>query len=36
MQLHAIDFDLAQKFYPINQAIRHAIETILQYYAYRD
>ncbi|MBX2916577.1 MAG: YkgJ family cysteine cluster protein [Cyclobacteriaceae bacterium] len=36
MQLHAIDFELAQKFYPINQAIRHAIETVLQYYAYRD
>ncbi|HRG07216.1 MAG TPA: YkgJ family cysteine cluster protein [Cyclobacteriaceae bacterium] len=36
MQLHAIDFDLAQKFYPINLAIRHAIETVLQYYAYRD
>jgi uncharacterized protein len=36
MQLHAIDFELAQKFYPINNAIRHAIETVLQYYAYRD
>ncbi|MCE7862504.1 MAG: YkgJ family cysteine cluster protein [Bacteroidetes bacterium CHB5] len=36
MQLHAIDFEMAQRFYPINQAIKHAIETVLQYYAYRD
>lgn len=36
MQLHAIDFELAQRFYPINQAISQAIETVLQYYAYRD
>jgi Fe-S-cluster containining protein len=36
LQLHAIDFELAQKFYPINRAIRHAIETVLQYYAYRN
>ncbi|HNT50999.1 MAG TPA: YkgJ family cysteine cluster protein [Cyclobacteriaceae bacterium] len=36
MQLHAIDFELAQKFYPINQAIQHAIETVLHYFAYRD
>ncbi|MCW5911844.1 MAG: YkgJ family cysteine cluster protein [Cyclobacteriaceae bacterium] len=35
MQLHAIDFELAQKSYPINRAIRHAIETVLHYYAYR-
>jgi Fe-S-cluster containining protein len=35
MQLHAIDFELTQNFYPINQAIQKAIETVLQYYAYR-
>ncbi len=35
MQLHAIDPDLARDFYPINIAIRKAIETVLQYYAYR-
>jgi hypothetical protein len=36
MQLHAIDPDLARDFYPINQAIRRAIETVLHYYAYRN
>lgn len=36
MQLHAIDQDLARDFYPINQAIRKAIETVLHYYAYRN
>ena len=36
MQLHGIDFDLARDFYPINIAIKHAIETVLHYYAYRD
>ena len=35
MQLHAIDFTLAQQFLPINEAIKRAIETILHYYAYR-
>jgi hypothetical protein len=35
MQLHAIDPDLSRDFYPINQAIRKAIESVLQYYAYR-
>ena len=36
MQLHAIDQQLAQDFYPINQAIQRAIETVLHYYAYRN
>jgi Fe-S-cluster containining protein len=36
MQLHAIDPELARDFYPINLAIRKAIETVLQYYAYRN
>lgn len=35
MQLHAIDFELTQDFYPINLAIRKAIETVVHYYAYR-
>lgn len=35
MQLHAIDFELTQNFYPINEAIRRALETVLQYYTYR-
>ncbi len=36
MKLHAIDPGLAQDFYPINTAIRKAIETVLHYYAYRN
>jgi len=35
MQLAAIDFDLAREFYPINTAIRKAIESVLHFYAYR-
>jgi Fe-S-cluster containining protein len=35
MQLHAIDIELTRDFYPINQAIRKALETVLHYYAYR-
>lgn len=35
MQLHAIDFNMAREFFPINQAIKRAIEVILHYYAYR-
>ncbi len=35
MQLHAIDFELTREFFPINEAMRRAIEVILHYYAYR-
>jgi uncharacterized protein len=35
MRLHSIDRDLAQNFYPINEAIKRAIETVLHHYAYR-
>lgn len=35
MQLHAIDGELATVYYPINEAIKKAIETVLHYYAYR-
>ncbi len=35
MQLHAIDFTMAREFFPVNQAIKRAIEVILHYYAYR-
>lgn len=36
MQLHAIDIDLTRDFYPINEAIKRAIETVLAWYAYRE
>ncbi len=36
MQLHAIDAELAREFFPINEAIKRAIEVILHYYAYRE
>ena len=36
MQLHAIDFELTKEFFPINEAIKRAIEVILHYYAYRE
>ena len=35
MQLHSIDMELTKDFYPINRAIRKAIEQVLHYYAYR-
>lgn len=35
MRLHAIDFELAREFFPINEAIKRAIEVILHYHAYR-
>jgi Fe-S-cluster containining protein len=36
MRLHAIDADLSRDFYPINEAIRRAIEVVLHHYAYRN
>jgi Fe-S-cluster containining protein len=36
MRLRSVDPNLAGNFYPINEAIRRAIETVLQYYAYRE
>lgn len=35
MQLHAIDQNLTRDFFPINGAIRNALEIVMQYYAYR-
>ena len=35
MQLHGIDADLARDFYPINTAMRKALEAVMHYYAYR-
>lgn len=35
MQLVGIDPDLARDFYPINTAMRKAIDTVMHYYAYR-
>jgi len=35
MRLHAIDSELTTVYYPINVAIKKAIETVLHYYAYR-
>jgi len=35
MQLHGIDFEMAREFFPINEAIKRALQVILQYYAYR-
>ncbi|HEX6223960.1 MAG TPA: YkgJ family cysteine cluster protein [Chryseolinea sp.] len=35
MRLHAIDFELTKEFFPINEAIKRAIEVILHYHAYR-
>ena len=36
MKLHAIDPDLSRDFYPINEAIRRALEVVMQYHAYRE
>jgi Fe-S-cluster containining protein len=35
MQMHSIDPEMATEFYPINVAVRKAIEGVLHYYAYR-
>lgn len=35
MQLAQIDFELALKLLPINEALKYAIEEVLQYYSYR-
>jgi Fe-S-cluster containining protein len=35
MQLHAIDPEMTTQFYPINVAIRKALESVMHYYAYR-
>jgi len=35
MQLTQIDYHLASLLLPINQALKRAIEEVLQYYAYR-
>jgi Fe-S-cluster containining protein len=35
MRLHAIDFELTREFFPINEAIKRALEVILHYHAYR-
>lgn len=36
MRLHAIDFELTREFFPINEAIKRAIEVILHHYAYHE
>lgn len=36
MQLTAIDSELSREFFPINVAIRKAIEEVMHYYAYRE
>lgn len=36
MRLAAIDEELGRTLYPINTAIRKALEIVLQYYSYRD
>ena len=36
MRLHAIDFELTREFFPINEAIKRAIEVILHHYAYQE
>lgn len=35
MRLHGIDADLSREFYPINVAIRKALEVVLMHFSYR-
>lgn len=35
MRLHAIDQEMTTEFYPINTAIKKALESVMHYYAYR-
>lgn len=35
MQLHAIDAEMTTQFYPINIAIKKALENVMHYFAYR-
>ncbi len=35
MQLHGIDDMMTKDFYPINEAMRKAIEVVMHYYSYR-
>lgn len=35
MRLHAIDADLCRPFFPVREAVRRAIETVLHHYTYR-
>ncbi len=36
MQLQSIDYELTRNFYPINEAIKRAIELVLQHYYYQE
>jgi Fe-S-cluster containining protein len=36
MRLHAVDADLARYFFPVNDAIRRAIELVLHHFSYQD
>ena len=35
MQLHGIDSELTRSHYPINKALRYALEHVINYYTYR-
>lgn len=36
LQLQSIDYDLTRNFYPINEALKRAIELIMQHYYYQE